>query len=357
MRLARVMAKLEPGGAQLAVLTLARSLREHGFETRLLAGQATADGLALCESFGVAVEVFGGGTSLQYEPSKEFARWLRPRIEDADVVHAHMFGAWWAAARSAPSGVPLFASEHNAVRWPGRPRLREMRAALRRVDLFFAHGPEARRLVLELGLPADRLRSGISPVPGLDTRPGAGLPSPRIVFAGRLHPEKGPDVLVEAIALMERRPATLILGTGELEPRLRARVEALGLTRHVRFAGWQDRPASFIAGAAALAVPSRHEAWSQTAALAMGLGVPVVASAVEGLPLTLSAGRGVLVPPDDPASLAAGLDEVIDGRRSVDRGAARDYALRFSPARVASVYASAYRSLVAREAREALSAA
>jgi glycosyltransferase involved in cell wall biosynthesis len=351
------MAKLEPGGAQLAVLTLARSLREHGFETRMLAGQATADGVALCKSFGVPVEVFGGGMSLQYEPSKGFARWLRPRIEDADVIHAHMFGAWWAATRSAPSGVPLLASEHNAVRWPGRPRAREMRAALRRVDLFFAHGPEARRLVLELGLPADRLRSGISPVPGLDTRPGAGLPSPRIVFAGRLHPEKGPDVLVEALALMDRRPMTLMLGAGELEARLRARVAELGLSRHVCFAGWQDQPGSFIAGAAALAVPSRHEAWSQSAALAMGLGVPVVASAVEGLPLTLGAGRGVLVPPDDPASLAEALDEVIDGRRSVDCGAARDYAFRFAPARVASVYASAYRWLVAREARETVSAA
>jgi glycosyltransferase involved in cell wall biosynthesis len=164
-------------------------------------------------------------------------------------------------------------------------------------------------------------------------------------------------VLVEAIALMERRPVTLMLGAGEMEPQLRARVAELGLTRFVRFAGWQDRPASFIAGAAALAVPSRHEAWSQTAVLAMGLGVPVVASAVEGLPLTLGAGRGVLVPPDDPASLAEALDEVVDGRHWVDRGAARDYALRFSPARVASVYAATYRSLVAREAREALSAA
>ena len=88
----------------------------------------------------------------------------------------------------------------------------------------------------------------------------------------------------------------------------------------------------------------------------MGLGVPVVASAVEGLPLTLSAGRGVLVPPDDPHALAAALDEVMAGRHSLDRGAAREYAFRFSPARVASVYASAYRSLVARR-REAASAA
>ena len=351
------MAKLEPGGAQLAALTLARSLREHGFETRLLAGHASNEGIALCESFGVPVEIFGGGARLQYETDRSFGRWLRPRIEDADVVHAHMFGAWWAAARAVPCGVPLVASEHNAVRWPRRPRAREMRGALRRVDLFFAHGPQARQLVLDLGLPAARLRTGISPVPGLDATPRTGLPSPRIVFAGRLHPEKGPDVLLDALALMDSPPPTLMLGAGEMEPQLRASVERLRLASSVRFAGWHSEPASFIAGAAALAVPSRHEAWSQAAALAMGLGVPVVASAVEGLPLTLSGRRGVLVPPEDPSSLAAALAGVIAGEHAVDRDAARDYALRFSPARVASVYASAYRSLVSREARETVSAA
>ena len=250
MRLARVMAKLEPGGAQLTALTLARSLRDYGFETTLLAGQATAEGVALCESLGVPVDVFGGSASLQYEPDKSFARWLGPRLEEVDVIHAHMFGAWWAAARSAPPGVPLVASEHNAVQWPARPRTREMRGALRRVNLFFAHGPQARRIVLDLGLPVNRLRSGISPLAGLDARPDPALPSPRIVFAGRFHPEKGPDVLIEALALIDRRPVTLMLGAGELEPRLRARVKRLGLTHEVRFTGWQSQPGSFIAGAA-----------------------------------------------------------------------------------------------------------
>jgi glycosyltransferase involved in cell wall biosynthesis len=355
--LVRVIAKLEPGGAQLSALRLAAPLREAGIRTRVLAGHATPDGLALCEQHGVPVEAFSGGAEMQYACDRGFARWLRPLLEDADVVHGHMFGGWWAAAQATPARVPLVASEHNAVRWPKRPRTREMRSALRRVDLFFAHGPEARRLVLELGLPVDRLRSGIAPVAGLDARPRAGLPSPRIVFAGRLHPEKGPDLLIQALAAMDRPPPTLMLGSGEMEDELRRAVRKARLHRVVRFLGWQPQPASFMAGASAVVVPSRHEAWSQVAVTAMGLGVPVVGCAVEGLPITLGAGRGMLVPPADPVALARALDDVIAGRRSVDHGEARAYAFRFSPERVAAVYGSAYRALVAREELAATSAA
>jgi glycosyltransferase involved in cell wall biosynthesis len=232
-----------------------------------------------------------------------------------------------------------------------------MRNALRRVDLFFAHGPEARRLVLELGLPVDRLRNGVAPIAGLEARPRAGLPAPRIVFAGRLHPEKGPDLLIRALAAMERPPPTLMLGSGDMEDELRRAVGNAGLGRVVRFMGWRPDPAPFIAGASAVAVPSRHEAWSQVAVTAMGLGVPVVGFAVEGLPITLGSGRGMLVPPADPAALAEALEDVVAGRRSVDRGDARAYAFRFSPSRVASVYGSAYRALAAREALAATSAA
>jgi glycosyltransferase involved in cell wall biosynthesis len=224
-----------------------------------------------------------------------------------------------------------------------------VKPALSAVDLFFAHGPAARRLVLALGLPVERLRPGTSPVEGLDARPLDALPSPRVVFAGRLHDEKGPDLLLEAVARLERPPATLILGSGPMESDLRTLARKRGIDGVTRFCGWQREPGRFIAGASVLVVPSRHEAWSQTAVMGMGLGVPVIGTAVEGLPLTLGAGRGLLVPPEDPAALAVAIADVLEGRRSTDLAEARDYAFRFSAERVADVYASAYRSLVASE--------
>lgn len=258
-----------------------------------------------------------------------------------------MFGAWWAAAQVAPPGIALVASEHNAVRWPGRPCWREWRAAIGRVEVFYAHGPAVAATALRHGLVPARLRAGRSPVPRPSRlRARAGLPSPRVVFVGRLHEEKGPDVLVEAVALMRRPSHTFLLGVGPQEQRLRALAELRGVEDAVHFAGWQNEPHRWLAGASACVVPSRHDAWSQTAVLAMAIGTPVIASAVEGLPAVAVGGRGVLVPPDDPPTLALALEQAVAGRLPVDLDAAREYARDFEPRTVVAAYAADYRSLV-----------
>jgi glycosyltransferase involved in cell wall biosynthesis len=76
----------------------------------------------------------------------------------------------------------------------------------------------------------------------------------------------------------------------------------------------------------------------------------VVATNVEGLPTTLADGRGVLVPPEDPAALARAVDDVLSGARLPDLTAARRYAERFTADRVAEYYARVYRSLAGAEA-------
>jgi glycosyltransferase involved in cell wall biosynthesis len=97
-------------------------------------------------------------------------------------------------------------------------------------------------------------------------------------------------------------------------------------------------------------VPSRHDAWCQAAVIAMGLRVPVIATSVEGLPLLLSGGRGVCVPPEDPRSLAGALEGVLAGRLRTDLEAARAYAAAHSPERVARIYAADYADLLERSA-------
>jgi glycosyltransferase involved in cell wall biosynthesis len=245
-----------------------------------------------------------------------------------------------------PPGTPLVASEHNALRWPSDPPAADLHSALLRVDLMFAHGPSTRTLFSDLGVGPDRLRSGASAVEGIDAKPRRGLPSPRIVFAGRLHEEKGADLLIEALALLDRPPPTLILGSGPMERSLRRLARHLRVDRAIRFCGWRPDAPRYIAGSSVCVVPSRHDAWSQTAVIAMGLGVPVVATAVEGLPATIGSSRGVLVAPDDPEALAEGIERVLHGEMLVDREDARLYAERYLPDRVARAYAEEYRSLL-----------
>ena len=345
MQVTRVMAKLEPGGAQLGAFWLTAALRRHGIESCLLAGIATPEGIALAHEHGLDVEAYADGpVDLQWTPSAAFAAWLAPRLVAADLVHAHMFGGWWAAANAVPDATPLVASEHNALRWPGRAFHREAREALRRVDRFFAHGPASEAYVRALGLPPDRLERGVSTFPGLGSRPRPGLPAPRIVFVGRLAREKGPDVLVEALGRMRDAPPAFLLGEGPLRAGLERRVRELGI--RVALCGWCADPGGWVAGASALAAPSREEAWSQSVVMAMALGTPVVGAAVEGLPDLLGHDRGILVPPDDPEALAGALEDVLAGRRRPDLAAAREYACAFTPERMGRLYAARYREVM-----------
>ncbi|MFL5826907.1 MAG: glycosyltransferase [Thermoleophilaceae bacterium] len=344
----RVIAMLEPGGAQLSALRLTLALKEHGISTRMLAGHATPEGLAIYERAGVDVDTFRAPVSLQYECDEGFARWLEPRVRRADLVHAHMFGAWWAAARAVPAGVPLVASEHNAVRWPGEPALDQMRRALERVDLFFAHGPKPDQLMRSLGLPVARLRCGISAIGPAAPAPAPELPAPRVVYTGRLHHEKGPDLLLEALALLESPPHAVLVGSGPMTTELRGRAGRLGLRGRVTFAGWQDDPSPIIRGASAVVVPSRHDSWSQTAVLAMASRTPVIVTDADGLPEVVAGRRGVTVAAESPVALAEAIEQVVGGRLVPDLDAAQAYASRFRAPRVAAGYAGEYARLMAR---------
>jgi glycosyltransferase involved in cell wall biosynthesis len=345
VQVVRAIGVLEPGGVQLSALRLSRALRDHGIETSIVAGDASPAGLEIARAHGFEVEHFSEVRDLQWQPCTAFADWLGERVADADLVHGHMFGAWWAAARCAPAGVPVVASEHNSVCWPRTAFDEDAAAVAGRVACFFGHGPESRAWAARIGVPGDRIIVGESAIEGLDARPQSDLPIPRITFAGRLAADKGADVLVEAIGMLADPPSTYLIGDGEMRAALEHQVASLGLQDVVRFAGWQAHPERYIAGSALHVVPSRRDAWSQSAVLAMGLGVPVVASAVEGLPETLANDRGTLVPAEEPRALASAIGAVLAGLCESDLDRARAYAERFTPERVAARYASVYRSL------------
>ena len=349
MRVIRILGTLEPGGAQLSALQLSAALRRFGVATTLLAGDATPAGLALAVRYGLPADAYRISDilppdSLQWTPEPAFAGWLGPRLARAALVHAHMMGAWWAAARALPPRVPLVASEHNQMSWPSGNHTPQARDAARRIDMFFAHGPAARAWAARIGLDDGRLREGRSSVEGLSARPLPGLPSPRLTFAGRLRGDKAPDVLIEALALLPAPPPAYLVGDGPLRGALTRLARARGLEAVVHLPGWSFEPARYIAGASVHVVPSREESWSQSAVLALGLGVPVIGTAVDGLAVTLGQGRGVLVPPEDPHALAEAISRALGGQRP-DPAPGRAYAREFTPSAAAAVYARAYRLL------------
>lgn len=137
----------------------------------------------------------------------------------------------------------------------------------------------------------------------------ASVPEPvDLLYAGQLLRGKGVQILLRAMALM-RRPRTLdVVGTGNMETELRTLADSLGIAGRVRWRGFSDDVPAWMAAAACVVVPSVwQEPYGLVAAEAVALGRPVIASDIGGLPEACG-GKAVLVPPGDPAALAAALD-------------------------------------------------
>jgi glycosyltransferase involved in cell wall biosynthesis len=127
-------------------------------------------------------------------------------------------------------------------------------------------------------------------------------------------PIKGFDVLLDALpALRARVPSAhvVLLGDGEDRPALEARARALGVAERVHLLGAVADVPAHLAAADVLAAPSRNEGMGRVLVEAMALGVPVVGSAVGGIPDVIEDGEcGRLVAPGDAAALAEALADL-----------------------------------------------
>jgi glycosyltransferase involved in cell wall biosynthesis len=141
------------------------------------------------------------------------------------------------------------------------------------------------------------------------------VPPYRIVFIGRLSPEKGLFDLLEAMIWLEHQAVGMfsleIAGDGPLRDQLPTRIRALGLEKHVRLVGWVSQGEElrrFYRDATMAVLPSYTEGVPLSLVEAMAFGVPVVASAVGGIPYLLRGGEaGVLVTPGQPEELGAAI--------------------------------------------------
>ncbi|MET7709568.1 glycosyltransferase family 4 protein [Micromonospora sp. NPDC005413] len=180
--------------------------------------------------------------------------------------------------------------------------------------------------------------------------PGGG-----VVFAGRLAPEKGVDVLIEAVAALPDGVAVDVAGDGPARPELEA-LAARRVPGRIRFHGRLDKPRlhDLIRSAAVVAVPSRwHENQPMAVLEAFACGVPVVATDLGGLPeLVESTLDGTIVAADRPTDLGDALNDILaDPEQAYRMGQAgrAKVARRFSPeehlARIRELYAEAATAL------------
>jgi len=281
------------------------------------------------------------------------------RCPDVGHLHAHFaHGAttvtWWA---SMITGLPFSFTAHARDIWspainPGDLLARKLRAARFVITCTEANrrhllslAPEAQVHRVYHGLNDDVARELAAAAP---RRPRNGRL--RVLGVGRLVRKKGFDVLVDACAELDRRgvpvEAAIVGPDGDHAGELRRRIRVLGLEDRVTLAGRMDQVSlcEEYRRADALAQPCRlladdRDGIPNVLVEGMACGVPVVATAVSGIPELVSDGvNGLLVPPDDPHALADALQRLWDDRllaRRLARAGAETVRERFDGDRLA----------------------
>lgn len=402
VRVALVITRLVPGGAQQVVCSLFERLsRGPGgrFEPILVSGP---------EGF---EPPGGGGEAGPVLVVRHLRREVRP-VEDVlavvalarlfrrygvDLVHTHTSKAGVVgrlAARLAgvravvhtPHG-HIYAPEARIQSVPRRRLLRAgflwaERLAGRCGTLLVTLTEAEARETVALGLaPADRVVCVPNGVEAEEfaRRPSAarvralrrelGLPARArvIISVGRLSRVKGHRVLLEALA--ELVPAggessgrgdlhLLLVGEGPERGALAKQARSLGLAERVHFAGRRDREevAALLHIAAVFVLPSYYEGFGIAVLEAQAAGVPVVASDVGGVREVLAGGRtGLLVPAGDPRALARAVGRVLEDRalaRRLARAARKRVTEEFTVERMVERYREVYRKALRLAAKE-----
>ncbi|AXB76561.1 glycosyltransferase [Novosphingobium sp. P6W] len=331
-RLAYAINSLEGGGAALPVPAILGVLRGAGVQVRVLA-LTRRDGRALpaMEAAGLDIVIRDGGETDHLAA----ARWLGRELRGWGATHL-----WTSLSRATilglmvgpRLGIPVVCWQHNAFLKPWNERLLRLlqtRAALWVADSRVVAGLTAERL----GVSADRLATW--PIYAADpAMPQAGPWQQgemlRLGSLGRLHPAKGYDVLIAALARLRadgfRPPVPFeiaIAGDGGEGERLAALAGTAGIGE-LRFAGYSPAPRAFLAGLHLYLQPSRREGFCIAGHEALTAGLPVVASRVGELAFSVRPQvNGWLAVPGDPQSLAAALREAL-----ADPGALAAFGLR-----------------------------
>lgn len=316
---------------------------------------------------GVAVETLGLSRAPRLADAARLAAIIER--ERPDIVHAVMYQAiQLARLAKTRTSVPFKLISSPRVNYRSRswPTLMVDRWLKERDDLLIAECEASRRFLIgRLGYAPAKVivvRNGVDlagwPVSKIDRqkkrmelRLGSG--DLLIGAVGRLDRQKGFATLIEAMARLKDAPVKCaIVGDGPERPRLEALIRKHELERSVWLLGERGEIPSWLSAFDLYCLPSLWEGLPNAVLEAMALGLPVVASAVDGVPEAVTDGRdGVLVPPAKPAALAAALRSLSsDAARRAALGAAAKAAVaeRFTLRRMIAEYEAAYDRAFAR---------
>jgi glycosyltransferase involved in cell wall biosynthesis len=368
MRILQLTSHLDIGGVARYTVSVAQALSRRGHQVVIASGggalepEATAAGVA---HWRVPLRTSAEFSPQVFAAARQLIR--RLRREPVELLHAHTRVSQVVAARlSRALRIPYVTTWHGVFRpnlgrrlWPCTG---DLTVAISR--------PVQQQLLTVFRVPASRIRlipNGVDPAwfaappdPGLVAayRARHRLPDgqPVIGAVGRLASGgvKGWDLLLGAAhALRQEQPNlhVLIVGDGPHRPLLERLVRDLGIAPRVHFAGAEADVRVPLAAMQVFAFPVRwQEGFGLSLIEAMAAGKPVVATRTGAVPDIVEDGRsGVLVQPEDAASLAAGIARLLNDPAAAARmgqGAQARVREAFSLDRMTDQIEAVYRELI-----------
>ena len=385
------------GGSDFSLDLMARSLVERGHDVRVITLNTTAENrMARATPYEVTETMLGDGAS-RVDLARAVYGTLEDREAETDVFHVFnppfvtMGGLYRLRGGETPvvgrlNNYTIFCTNTTKMdgdchrnctvadkfRHDERPLTSKVARSptyvtrstvepwlINHVDRLFAISPAVRDIHAMNGLDEETVAvvpNFYDPAFESEADDAAEHDSVELVYVGRLTWTKGVDVLLDAVAGMDRTDVRLtVVGDGEMMETARERAQSASIADRVDFEGWVDHEAlpAYYSRADLFVHPGRWpEPFGRTMLEAMQCGcVPVVTES--GAPPWIVDDAGVTVPKDDPAALSTVLDDLAGDpdRRTTLGERARERVDRFAPERVLDTLEGQYRSVLPDDSR------
>lgn len=337
-RVALMLESDGPGGAESVFLALATGLRDRGVQVSA-AVLANRSGWLSSRLRQAGIPLFTPALDhpVSWQFVQELAAWVRQN--DAELIHAHEFTmGFYAGVISLLSGTPHVITMHGGQGYSNAYRRRAALAlsARRAAAVVGVSESTCDHIASSLWLPRERVQlvtNGVRSVFGerdstrslLQVHPDEHL----FLAVGNLYPVKGHRVLLEACGhlrqIQDLPPWRLVVaGRGNQAHVLQSQIAELQLEDRVELLGLRNDIGDLLAAADGWVMPSLSEGLPLALLEAMFCGVPVISTAVGGIPDLIRPGEsGWLVEPGNARELAVAMMEQLSDRERGARMAAR----------------------------------
>ena len=307
----RVVAMLSAGQggrrAHVAAVLLPDEADDHPFVTGLVERGVPV----------TRVIVKGRSYLREYRLLSQLVARLRPAVVHTHGYRSDLIGGMVARAH----GVRAVSTVHGFTGGGRKNQLNEwvQKLALRRADAVIAVSRQIVMRLADAGVDPAKITwipNGFATAEDPLTRSNArhllGIPDngPVIGWVGRLSMEKGPDVMLEALAECDPSWRLSIVGDGRERDRLRKQASDLGIAERVIWHGLVPKAGALLSAFDVFVLSSRTEGTPIVLLEAMHAGVPIVATSVGGVPDVVSEADAILVPAEQPAMIAQALVEI-----------------------------------------------